>query len=149
MSTSFFGLLLHKSHACFLHVSRGSAWTLPSPDFLRPRKRTQGAGEQEARGRGSITSARCEGRWGLLGAAPLAWMSQINNIFQSCLRNYTGSFFQGSSRPARSLIASASSSRPARRAACRAACGFHGDGARTEAGRGGWGQADAKWSRGT
>lgn len=33
--------------SCFLHVSRGSAWTLPSPDFLRPWKRTQGQGSRK------------------------------------------------------------------------------------------------------
>lgn len=61
------------------------------------------------------TSARREQRWGPPGVSPQAWMSQINNIFRSCLCNYTGSFFQGSSRPPLSLIASASSSHRAPR----------------------------------
>ena len=64
----------------------------------------------------------------------LAGRSQIKTIFQSCVHNYTGSFFQGSSRPPPSLFDGLGQLQPPRtlRTACGAACGFHGDGACTD-----------------
>lgn len=88
-------------------VSSCSAWTLPSPDFLRDHW-LRGAGSAWT-GQRHIHKVRGEPE----PPGSFVWLSQINNVFRSCLHNYTGSFFQGSSRPPRSLIASASSSRPA------------------------------------
>lgn len=50
--------------------------------------------------------------------SPLAWISQINNIFHFCLCNYTRSFSRGSSRPPHSLITSASQLQPSCMASC-------------------------------
>ena len=106
-----------KSQWSLLLVTSYTALTLPrsSPNFLRPQRRTLAHGSRKPVDAGAHFSARREQRWGPPGVSPQAWMSQINNIFRSCLCNYTGSFFQGSSRPPLSLIASASSSHPAPR----------------------------------
>lgn len=110
---------------------------LPLKISLEPRRK-QGPREQAAHGCGRTTFTRCKERCSLLGASPLAWMSQINNIFHFCLSNYTGSFFQGSSRPPHSLIASASTSRLAQPSCLQSSLQFpwrrcpHGGGWRGE-----------------
>lgn len=84
----------------------------------------RGPREQAAHGCGRTTPTRCKGRCSLQGVSPLAWMSQINNIFHFCLGNYTGSFFQGSSRLPCSLIACASSSRLAQQSCLQSSLWF-------------------------
>lgn len=104
----------------------------------------EGTGSQRTR---EHTSARSEQRRGPRGVSPRAWMSQINNIFRSCLYNYTRSFFQGSSRPPHSLIASASSSHRHWGAVHPAVRGFHGDGAARRGAGEGCQQSSRTWPK--
>lgn len=141
----FSQILFPKSHGRFPHVSSCLALRLSPaqppcclPKFPQNPGENRGPGEQAARGCGRATPARCRERCGLQGVSSLACMSQINNIFHFCLSNYTGSFFQGSSRPPHSLIASASTSRLAQPSCLQSSLRFpwrrcpHGGGWRGE-----------------